>query len=397
MMATDAEDRSKWPGYIEDGHPEVFDIRAMPPQPKRRKPGQLSPEEIRQYFEEGYVIVKDFFTKEELEPCLRDFEILVENLAQKLYKGGKIKDLYEESDVYTRLIKLNEEFPGAAVLLHKIGKLPQSLRNLWGNERLLNVVEQVLGPDISGMPNWNLRTKTPYNEELTVPWHQDAGYLDNDAYKTLLATVWIPFLDTNKHNGCMEVIPKGHRTGRVGMHQCCSGGTWYIMIEEEEMKKTLCCSAEDRKLCAIPFGGFLLFNNVIPHRSLENFSNQVRWSIDLRFKKTGLPNGMFGLKPDVEMRSSKDPNMKIDWETFDSIDRTKQQMASVKDIVKVEEDQEFDCSVQGPWMRKWELTHSNIHVKKHQYMERVRAQQEEEKQQQEIKESPARKKRKQED
>jgi len=44
---------------------------------------------------------------------------------------------------------------------------------------------------------------------------------------------------------------------------------------------------------------------------------------------------MFGLKPDVLMRSSKDPNMKIDWDTFDSIDRTKVQMESVKDVVKV--------------------------------------------------------------
>lgn len=373
-MASD--DLTKWPGYSEESHPEVFDIRAMPPKPKKTKPGQLSDEQVRQYFEEGYVMIEDFFTKEELDACLRDFEVLVENLAQKLYKGGKIKDVYAECDVFQRLIKLNEEFPGAAVLLHKIGRLPQSVRDLWSNERLLNVIEQVLGPDISGMPNWNLRTKTPYNEELTVPWHQDAAYLDNDAYKVLLATVWIPFLDTNRNNGCMEVVPKGHRSGRVAMHQCCSGGTWYIMLEEDEMKKSLGVSAKDRVICPIPYGGFLLFNNTIPHRSLENFSDQVRWSVDLRFKKTGLPNGMFGLKPDVEMRSSKNPKLKIDWETFDSIDRTVVQTKSVQDLVKTTEDPDFDTTVQGPWMRKWELTNLNVHAKQHKYMETLRQQKE---------------------
>ena len=33
-------------------------------------------------------------------------------------------------------------------------------------------MEQLIGPDIAGMPNWNLRDKTPHNEATTVPWHQ---------------------------------------------------------------------------------------------------------------------------------------------------------------------------------------------------------------------------------
>ena len=48
----------------------------------------------------------------------------------------------------------------------------QAFRDLWSNPRLLNVVEQLIGPDIMGHPVWNLRTKTPQNEATTVPWHQ---------------------------------------------------------------------------------------------------------------------------------------------------------------------------------------------------------------------------------
>ena len=36
---------------------------------------------------------------------------------------------------------------------------PQAFQDLWTNERLLNVVEQFIGPDIAGHPVWNLRTK----------------------------------------------------------------------------------------------------------------------------------------------------------------------------------------------------------------------------------------------
>lgn len=32
---------------------------------------------------------------------------------------------------------------------------------------------------------------------------------------------------------------KGHKTGKVGTHQCCHGGTWYVMLEEGEMRKKL--------------------------------------------------------------------------------------------------------------------------------------------------------------
>ena len=33
----------------------------------------------------------------------------------------------------------------------------------------------------------------------------DAGYLSTDIYKVFMPTVWIPFVNTNKQNGCMEV------------------------------------------------------------------------------------------------------------------------------------------------------------------------------------------------
>ena len=52
---------------------------------------------------------------------------------------------------------------------------------------------------------WNLRTKTPNNEQTTVPWHQDNAYMDADSLYTLMPTAWIPLIDANKTNGCMQV------------------------------------------------------------------------------------------------------------------------------------------------------------------------------------------------
>lgn len=68
---------------------------------------------------------------------------------------------------------MQPSFDGSNVKqLHSNVLFSQALKDLWTNERLLNVVEQLIGPDIAGNPVWNLRTKTPKNEATTVPWHQ---------------------------------------------------------------------------------------------------------------------------------------------------------------------------------------------------------------------------------
>ena len=35
----------------------------------------------------------------------------------------------------------------------------QEISDIWNNERLLNVVEQFIGPEIAGHPVWNIRCK----------------------------------------------------------------------------------------------------------------------------------------------------------------------------------------------------------------------------------------------
>ena len=74
----------------------------------------------------------------------------VDHLVNKLYNAGKIKDKCENAGFYERLTLIEKQFKGAAVLLHKMGQLPIGFRKMWANERLLNVVEQLIGSNIAG-------------------------------------------------------------------------------------------------------------------------------------------------------------------------------------------------------------------------------------------------------
>ena len=55
--------------------------------------------------------------------------------------------------------------------------------------------------------------------------------------------------------------------------------------------------------------------------SVPNLSNDIRWSLDLRWQNPAKPFGQWGLKKGVTMRLASDPNLKVDWETFEAIDR----------------------------------------------------------------------------
>ncbi|XP_052220569.1 probable alpha-ketoglutarate-dependent hypophosphite dioxygenase [Dreissena polymorpha] len=339
-------------------YPDTFTI--VPPQSGFKKPGQLPPEQIQQYFDEGYTVVRDFFTPEELQPCRDAIADMVDQLAKKLHEAGKITNLHDDAGLFQRLTKIEEEFPGANILLFKHQKIPKAFRDLWCSERLLNLIEQLIGPDIAGHPVWNMRTKTPNSIALDVPWHQDCGYFSEESYNHLIPTAWVPFLDTDETNGCLQMARYGHRLGKVAAHTCCHSDTWFIDLAEEEMEKTLGVDIKnDLVTVPVPYGGFLLFNNMIPHRSLPNRSNDVRWSIDLRWQSPHENYGFYGIAEGILFRSSEQERVEPDWEKFLAVDR--KEVWQKKYFKQVIETDQFDTTVTGPWIGRWHVTNENKH------------------------------------
>ena len=46
---------------------------------------------------------------------------------------------------------------------------------------------------------------------MNVPWHQDNAYMSEEAWNNLTVVAWIPLVDANENNGCMQVLEQGHR------------------------------------------------------------------------------------------------------------------------------------------------------------------------------------------
>ncbi len=57
----------------------------------------------------------------------------------------------------------------------------------------------------------------------------------------LKCSEWVGIFCANIHFICIftQVVKRGHRKGQCGEHTCCHADTWYIVLEEDEMEKSL--------------------------------------------------------------------------------------------------------------------------------------------------------------
>lgn len=307
----------------------------------------LTDSQLRQYRNDGFLIVEDFFRPEELQPVIDEVEAMVDELAERLYAHGKIRNKHEAEGFATRLTRLEQEFPGAAVLIHVRGILEPALADLWSSPRLLDLVEQLLGPEVAGHPVWNLRSKTPNNPLVTVPWHQDTAYLAAGAERTFQPTAWIPLVDANEVNGTLQVVRGGHRAGQLFPHvpenRTGHPSSWYLTLPEEELPEG------ERVTCTMKKGSMLLLNQLIPHRSTENLSETIRWSIDLRWQRPGEPSGFEGIKDCILMRSAQ-PGFRFDWGAWRQQNRIADAMP---DRQTQDPEDQFNTLVSGPWIERW--------------------------------------------
>ena len=303
---------------------------------------------IEQYNDEGYTIVENVFSSDELKPVLDEFDEIVDDFAEKAFAAGKISNKHDNKDVFKRLAALENDFPGSSVLIHHRGELKPELAKLWSSGKLLDMVENWVGKDIAGHPVWNIRSKTPKTVRMTVPWHQDSAYLEEGAEKTTQPAAWIPFLDVNENNGCMQVVKEGHKPSNLLEHKLEKKAgvkdSWYLYIDENNIP-------EDKVVtCEMKAGSVLFLHQLVPHRSLENFSDNVRWSVDLRFQNPKDEAGFHtGLVDPIIMRKSEDSNYRPDWDKwFKGVEEDHKKFRGLSDK------DEFDSTVKGSWLDRWD-------------------------------------------
>jgi ectoine hydroxylase-related dioxygenase (phytanoyl-CoA dioxygenase family) len=115
-----------------------------------------------------------------------------------------------------------------------------------------------------------------------------------------MLTVWVAVTDATIENGCMVCVPGSHR-GELTMHcPAFSSFSTEIAIPDKLIAK------ENAVAMPVKRGGIVLLHQLTEHSALENNSDSIRWSFDLRYHATGFHTGR-EVFPGFVARSKENP------------------------------------------------------------------------------------------
>lgn len=262
----------------------------------------------RKQFElDGYVVLHGLLdVQQDIQPVVDEYSQLLDDLVQRWSSEGRLNSTYPSLPFCQRLSRVVVQAEAAYDQYFDIS-LPQAdiqadtpmhhgaaVFGLLRNPRLLDAVEQFVGPEILSNPVQHTRIKLPERQlseptrtglTAQVAWHQDLAVVTEEADATELLTVWIPITPATVANGCLAVVPGSHRRG-LSLH-CRSRNE--LTLNQVSIPDSRMTDAW-RPLPMKP-GDVLMMHRKTKHCGLPNRSDEVRWSFDLRYQPTHQPTG----------------------------------------------------------------------------------------------------------
>ena len=139
----------------------------------------LSPNQLKQYEDEGFVSPINIFSKEEAKEIRDEIELIENQMPGELDKSGRYN-------------------------AHLISPL---LDEVTHHPKILDAVQSLIGEDIL-VCGTTLFIKNP-NEKGFVSYHQDAKYIGLEPHNWV--TAWVAITDSNENNGCMRMWSGSHK------------------------------------------------------------------------------------------------------------------------------------------------------------------------------------------
>jgi phytanoyl-CoA hydroxylase len=149
---------------------------------------------------------------------------------------------------------------------------------LISDDRLLDIVEAFIGPDIALFASHYICK--PGGDGLPVLWHQDGHYWPLEPMEVI--TVWLAVDDSDRENGSMRVIPGTHRTRQLYPHLRETGRESVLSsrVETSAVDESRAVDVEVRA------GGISIHDPFLIHGSNANDSPRRRCGLTIRYIPT---------------------------------------------------------------------------------------------------------------
>ena len=214
--------------------------------------GPLSEERIQEYRDQGFVVCRQFFDRDEIG---------------MLSRAAKEDRVLDQHSVNSR------DGEGGQVRLSLWNHPGDTLYGMFARcESMVNSAEKILGGEVYHYHSKMIMKDPRVGGAWT--WHQDYGYwYENGVLAPLLTSAYIAVDPATKENGCMQVIPRSHQLGRVD--HILSGDQAGANKERvgEILKRMPLLHVEMEP------GDTLFFDCNLLHRSDQNLSENPRWGM----------------------------------------------------------------------------------------------------------------------
>lgn len=223
-------------------------------------PKPLTPEQVRQYVELGFLAIEGLVTQDELEELKREtFDI-----AKGKYPCESLKPLSPEIS--------DEEAVRTILCIHQPHWISPVIERYCRHPKICGVLSQIVA---AHLPHWDGSVKCMQSMLFVKPpgfqgqaWHQDEIYIPTRDRS--LTGAWIAIDDATVENGCLWVIPGSHRSGYLYPQRKHEQDDEYDFAPESYGFDATTAVPVEAKA-----GTVLFFNGYLLHKSLKNRTQDV--------------------------------------------------------------------------------------------------------------------------
>jgi phytanoyl-CoA hydroxylase len=248
---------------------------------------------VARYREDGYLAFLNVLTPEEVAAASRGINELVhkyafnETLTEHVHKGYKEEAKNSKGLLFkSRTSDFHFQVEGGyEARPDRLDELADNIRKFQSYDmelpiydyiahkhpRLRALLGAVLGEDY--LPYSSMALCKPAGIGSPKPWHQDLAYFSVNRFDGV-AGVWIALDHARVENGCMHVIPGGHRAGPREHYW--SKVDCEITTGEVDARQSLPIE--------LPPGGLMIFDGMLPHETPANRSTSRRRALQFHYR-----------------------------------------------------------------------------------------------------------------
>ncbi|OGG46772.1 MAG: hypothetical protein A3F84_12475 [Candidatus Handelsmanbacteria bacterium RIFCSPLOWO2_12_FULL_64_10] len=219
---------------------------------------RLSEQQVKQFWEDGFLIVEGLLDQGEVETLRRRAEWVASGQASHIPKGNlQVEPRVAQGELQA------ETYADSLRKMSHLAFFDDTFQAHARNPKVLDIIESLIGPDLKLYQDQILMKPPRVGSRLG--YHQDAPLGFHIDPPDRMVTCWAALDDSTEENGCLRMLPGTHRFGIIDRAK------W-----EGYEQRALAGELPEERLLVMKTGSCSFHHGLILHSSQPNLSERRR-------------------------------------------------------------------------------------------------------------------------